>query len=90
MFQARAGFDDFARSFHAGAMPGDARQMAALRPAAIAVHDDGEMLGQTLRVEFFEKFRFSSLAGFRSSTAFTRIRSGLSEWINWRGRMARK
>ena len=56
--QARAGFDDFARGFYSGAVSGDARQVAALRPAAVAVHDDGEVLGQALQVQFIEKLRF--------------------------------
>jgi hypothetical protein len=39
-------------------MPRDARQMAALRPAAVAIHDDGEMLRQPLGIQFVEIFRF--------------------------------
>ena len=40
---------DVARGFRAGAMPGLTRQAARLGPAAVAVHDDGEMDGQRLR-----------------------------------------
>ena len=47
-FQAGAAFDDLASGLHAGAMPRDAREMAALRPSSIAIHDHGDMLGQTL------------------------------------------
>ncbi len=49
--QTRAGFDDGPRGFHSGAVPGDAWQMPALRPAAVAIHDDGDMPGQALRIE---------------------------------------
>ena len=31
---------------HSGPVPGDARQMAALGPASVAVHDDGDVRGQ--------------------------------------------
>ena len=56
--QARASLDDDARGLHSGAVAGNARQMAALRPAAVAIHDDGEVLRQALGIEFLEKFRF--------------------------------
>jgi len=36
-------------------VPGHARQMLALRPAPFAVHDDGDMPRQPLRVEPFEQ-----------------------------------
>ena len=36
-------FDDVAHRFDAGAMPFDARQVALRRPAAVAVHDDGDV-----------------------------------------------
>ena len=49
--QPRARLDHGPRRLHAGAMAGDARQMPPLRPAAVAVHDDGDVLGQPLRVE---------------------------------------
>ena len=57
--QTRAGFDDHARGFHAGAMARDARQMAVLQ-AAIAIHDDRKMLRQTAGIQFVgaETFRF--------------------------------
>ena len=32
--------------------------MAALRPAAIAIHDDGKMLRKPLRIDLFEIARF--------------------------------
>ena len=61
--QACAGFDDFAGGFHSGAMAGDARQMALLRPAAVAVHDDGDVLRQMFQVEFIEKGGFVLIGG---------------------------
>ena len=70
--QARAGLDDHARGFHAGAMARDARKMAPLRPAAVAIHDDGEMLRKRAGIQFFEKLRFLAVAGFRSSAGFHR------------------
>ena len=44
-FQAGAGFDDFAGGFYSGAVAGYAGEMAALGPAAVAVHDYGQVLG---------------------------------------------
>src|SRR5205814_8098606 len=40
------GAHGFAHGGHAGIMSGFPRQVALLRPAAIAVHDDGDMLGK--------------------------------------------
>ena len=36
-------------------MAGDARQVPPLRPAAVAVHDDGDMLRQPARIELLEQ-----------------------------------
>ena len=49
--QARGGLDGRTNRGDTGAMAGDARQMAALGPAAISVHDDGNVVGQPLRIE---------------------------------------
>ena len=68
--QTRAGFDDFARGFYSGAVSCNARQVAALRPAAVAVHDDGEVLGQALQVNFIEKLRFGAVGGFEKFAGF--------------------
>ena len=38
-----AGFDAFADGLGAGAVAGDARQAAVLGPAAVAIHDDGDV-----------------------------------------------
>ena len=73
MRQACAGLDDAPSCAHAGAMPRDARQVAALRPAAVAVHDDGDVLGQALAVDllqqssFFLAGRFQLLRGLHDS-----------------------
>ena len=48
---ARAGFHHLAHGGDAGAVPGDARQMPAPRPAPVAIHDDGNVPRQTLRIE---------------------------------------
>ena len=61
--QLRARFDHAARRFHPRAMARDARQMAPLRPPAVAVHDDGHVIGQAFRVELCEKFRFLAVGG---------------------------
>ena len=38
---------DLAHRVHAGDMAGLARQVALLRPASVAVHDDGDVVGKT-------------------------------------------
>ena len=56
--EARAGFDGHARGLRAGAMSGDAGEMAFLGPAAIAVHDNGDVAREAGKIEFFEQVRF--------------------------------
>ena len=68
--EAGAGFDDFAGGFYSGAVSGDAREMTALRPAAVAVHDDGEVLGEALEIKFIEKLRFFAVGGFEKFAGF--------------------
>src|SRR3546814_14602722 len=41
--EVAGGAHDRPHRFHPRAMAGDARQVALLRPAAVAVHDDGDM-----------------------------------------------
>jgi len=53
--QARAGLDGGARGLRAGGVAGDARKMTLLGPAAVAVHDDGDVARQAREVEFFEE-----------------------------------
>jgi hypothetical protein len=68
--QPRARFDHFPRRLHACAMARDARQVPPLGPAAVAVHDHGEVVWEPLRIELFEKLRFftarrlQEIAGF--------------------------
>ena len=49
--EARSGLDGGAHGGHTRAMSRDTRQVAALGPAAISVHDDGDVVGQPLRIE---------------------------------------
>src|SRR5665213_399023 len=53
--QARAGFNYPASGLGSRAMAGDTRKMAALRPAAISIHDYGNMLRESVRVQFKEQ-----------------------------------
>ncbi len=55
-------------ALHAGAMARDARQMAALRPAAVAIHDDGASAAAGAWGRVFREvplLRGSGLAGVR-------------------------
>ena len=61
--QPRAGFDHGARRLHPGAVAGHARQMPPLRPAAIAVHDDGDVLRQPPRVQLLQQARLFAIGG---------------------------
>jgi hypothetical protein len=63
--QPRARFNDDARGFHAGAVPGHARQVPALRPAAVAIHDDRDMPRQPLRVEAFQQASLFAAGRFK-------------------------
>jgi hypothetical protein len=56
--QPRASFNRGAGSFGAVAMAGDARKMTALRPAAVAVHDDRHVARHARKIELFEQFGF--------------------------------
>src|SRR5215831_4877093 len=56
---------------HALAVPGDARQMAALGPAAVAVHDDGYVFGELSRVQLAEDFSFFAVQPGRNYDAQT-------------------
>ena len=49
--EARGGLDRRAHGGHTRAMSRNAGQVAAFGPAAIAVHDDGDVVGQPLRIE---------------------------------------
>ena len=54
-------------------MPGDARQMAPLRPAAVAIHDDGDVLREPVRIKFTEQPLFFEVRGFERFRCFTRL-----------------
>src|SRR5215472_16147604 len=42
-------------------MSGDTQQVAAFGPAAVAVHDDGDMFRELVRIELAVKFSFFSV-----------------------------
>jgi hypothetical protein len=46
-------------------VPGDARQVPALRPAAVAIHDYGNMPGQAFCIEPFEQARLVAAGRFK-------------------------
>ena len=68
--QLRAGFNHHAGGFYAGAMAGDPRQMAALRPAAVPVHDCRDVLGKPVGIQLFEKRSFFGIRGFERFKLF--------------------
>jgi hypothetical protein len=47
--------------------------MAALRPAAVAIHDDGQVLRQAPGVEFLEIFRFFAVRVLQEFFNFHRL-----------------
>ena len=55
--EARAGFDGSAGRLRARAVTGDARKMTLLGPAAIPVHDDGDVAGEASQIELFKEYR---------------------------------
>jgi len=48
----------------AGAMSGHSRQMALLGPAAVAIHDYGDVLREPVAVKFADQPFFFSIPGF--------------------------
>ena len=74
ILQTRAGFDGGAGGLGAGAVAGDAREMALFGPAAVAVHDDGDVARQAGEIQFFEEFCFFS--GDRAEG----VREGSESW----------
>jgi hypothetical protein len=56
--EAGAGFDGGAGGLCTGAVSGDAREMTLLRPATVAVHDDGDVAGEAGEVEGLEETGF--------------------------------
>ena len=53
--EARRGLDDLAHRGDAGAVAFDARQVARARPAAVAVHDHGDVPRQPLEIDLLEE-----------------------------------
>ena len=51
-------FDGFPHRADPGPVPLDARQVARAGPATIAVHDDGEMAGQSIEIEKLQDLPF--------------------------------
>ena len=49
------GSDGLANGFHPGLVPGYAGQGTLLGPAAVAVHDDGNVSGQVFRIEDWQE-----------------------------------
>jgi hypothetical protein len=47
-------------------MSGNARQMAAARPASVAVHDDGDVLWEPFRIEPLVNFGFLAIQSGRN------------------------
>jgi hypothetical protein len=52
------GFDGLADRSDAGPMTFDPGQLASAGPAAVAVHDDGDVSGERVRVQLLEQFAF--------------------------------
>jgi hypothetical protein len=52
--EASASLDGHAGGLRAGAVSGDAGEMALLGPAAVAIHDDGDVAREAGEIEFFE------------------------------------
>jgi hypothetical protein len=42
---------------------GDTRQVTALGPAAVAVHNDRDVFGQAAKIDFLKKLRFFAIGG---------------------------
>ena len=53
--ETRASFDGDAGGLRAVTVTGDAREMALLGPAAVAIHDNGDVTGETGNIEFIEE-----------------------------------
>jgi hypothetical protein len=45
-------------------MAGDARQVTPLRPPAVSIHDDGNMLREPVRIQIKEQPLFIKVRGF--------------------------
>ena len=61
--EPRRGFDDVADRVDAGAMPFDARQVPLAGPAAVAVHDDGDVPRQPIEFDLARQRLFGPAGG---------------------------
>ncbi len=68
--EPRAGFNHRASRLNSRAMSGDARQVTALRPAAVSIHDDGNMLREPVRIQIEEQTLFFKVRGFERFRCF--------------------
>ena len=58
---ARSGLDRRAHGCDSGAVSGHARQVAAFRPATVAVHDDGDVFREPFRIKPLVNFSFLAI-----------------------------
>ena len=65
-----ARFNHRASRLDSRAVTGHARQMAPLRPAAVSIHDDGNMLREPVRIQFKEQPLFCKVRGFERFRCF--------------------
>jgi hypothetical protein len=54
-------------------MARDARQMTPLRPAAVSIHDDGNMLREAVRIQVQEQTLFRKVRSFERFRRFHAI-----------------
>ena len=66
--EPRRGLDDVAHRVDAGAMPLDARQVPLPGPAAVAVHDDGDVARQAIGMNLPGELRFGAAGGTHASS----------------------
>src|SRR5258705_3205548 len=84
--QRRGGANDRASRLHALVVSGHARQAAMGRPASVAVHDDGDMLGNRLGANGLEQVAFRqndriSCSFFFSSSSTLAMKRSVVFWI---------
>src|SRR5207302_8199199 len=74
----RACFDDGSGRLNAGAMSRNSRQVAPLRPASIAVHDDSDVLRKFVGVQLGEQTFFFTSRWFEGVGYFHSINPATS------------
>ena len=65
--------DHFPDGFDPFAMAGNAREISQFRPSAVAIHDDGDMLGEQFRLKLCGQVRLRT-AGRQLNESFVSIR----------------